>query len=172
MRSLVRLFQRNVTGRDFGGIMDEQHTSFNIQVYLENASWGAALIPAVLLQTINTALHNIHVESASRGAALIPAVLLYSIHTNITNIKLIKSFSDSSAQLPRETLPRSSAPGELPAQPRNTPKGLGSPPISLPWLRETPYNLSGLPALWFQWVYSRLPRRAGVPNGLYSSVWR
>ena len=45
------------------GIMDEQHTSFNTQVYLESASWG-------LITTNHTTLHNIHVESASRGAAL------------------------------------------------------------------------------------------------------
>ena len=102
-----------------------------------------------------------------RGAALIPAVLLYSIHTNITNNKLIKSFPDSPAQLPRETLPRRAS------FPCNTPppQGLGSPPISLSLLRETPYSLSGLPCS-MVWVSSGLPRRAGVPNGLYSSVWR
>ena len=51
-------------------------------------------------------------------------------------------FPDSSAQLPRETLPR------------NTPQGLGSPPISLPRLRDNPYNLLIFPALWVGFILS------------------
>ena len=51
-------------------------------------------------------------------------------------------FPDSSAQLPRDTLPR------------NTPQGLGSPSISMPRLRETPYNLLIFPALWVGFILS------------------
>ena len=53
--------------------MDEQHTSFNTQVYLESASGGAALIPAVLLQTIHTSLHNVHATTAGDSSALFRA---------------------------------------------------------------------------------------------------
>ena len=43
------------------------------------------------------------------------------------------------------------------------PQGLGSPPIKLPRLRETPYDSPGLPCSMIR-IYSRLPRRAGIPN--------
>ena len=107
---------------------------------MENTSWGATLIPAIVIHT------------------------QYQKHWSNKSLPVLfraTASADSSALF--HAFPSSSAPGDLSSQPCNTPQGLGSPPVSLPRLREPPYDSPGLPCSMIR-IDSRLPRRAGIPN--------